>query len=193
MKNPDLDDLFSNASLWRPEADALRKILLCTGLDEAVKWGKPCYSFEGSNICIIQRMKGFLTLLFFKGALLDDPHAVLERQGANSHHGYRMRFTRLQEVNSQKEIIKGLVASSMEVERAGLKTEPSPEPELPDELAQALAVDPELKEAFEKLTPGRRRGYLLHFNDARQSQTRMARIERNRQKILNGKGLQDRD
>lgn len=190
--NPDLNPSFSAARIWRQEAKRLRKILLDAGLSEVRKWSKPCYTHDGRNICIIQRMNDFLALMFFKGALLKDPGGVLEVQGPNSRAGYRIRFTSVDDVASKEKSIIACISEAIDVENAGLKLEKAKELEYPDELVTKFDADPELKAAFDRLTPGRKRGYILHFSDARQSKTRVARIEKYRSHILHGKGLQDR-
>jgi uncharacterized protein YdeI (YjbR/CyaY-like superfamily) len=162
-----------------------------TDLTEELKWGKPCYAYDGKNICIIQRMSGFLALLFFKGALLKDPDDVLEVQGVNSRAGYRMRFSSVQDVAKMAKSIKACVREAIEVETVGLKVEAAPDLEYPEELVDILAEDPELKTAFARLTLGRKRGYVLHFSDAKQPKTRVARIGRCRSRILAGKGFQE--
>jgi len=187
-----IDKLFDNVTQWREEADRLRAILLDCGLTEELKWGKPCYGYDGKNICIIQRMKGFLALLFFKGALLDDPDGLLEAQGPNSRVGYRMRFTDVREVANAAGPIKAYVRQAIEIENAGLTVDKSPDLEYPEELIGRFEQDPDFKAAFDGLTLGRRRGYVLHFRDAKQSKTRAARIDKCRQRILAGKGLHDR-
>lgn len=191
-KDPKVDRLFSNAKLWRQEADTLREILLECGLREEVKWRSPCFAQDGKNICIIQRMNDFLALLFFKGALLKDPDGILERQGPYSRVGYRMRFTSVQDVAKVAASIKAYVREAIEVEEAGLKVERATDFELTEELIRKFAEDPEFEAAFDKLTPGRQRGYVLYFSGAKQSKTRAARIEKCRPKILAGKGFQDR-
>lgn len=186
-----LDKSFGAARLWRQEANELRRILARTGLTEELKWGQPCYTYDGKNICIIQRMNGFLALLFFKGALLKDPDNVLEVQGANSRSGYRMRFTGVRDVAKMAKSVRACVREAIEVEKAGLTVERAPDLEYPEELVDKFAEDPELRAAFDKLTPGRKRGYVLHFSDAKQPKTRVARLERYRSKILTGKGFQE--
>lgn len=190
MTSP-VDDSFRNASTWREEAEKLRKILLDCDLTEELKWGKPCYSFEGSNIAIIQRMKGSLFLLFFKGALLPDHGGRLEKPGPNSRVGRRIRFTSVEDVRESEAIVRASVDAAIQAEKAGLKVETSNELELPDELRNRLDTDPALKMAFDALTPGRQREYVLHISSAKQSTTRAARVERNVQRILDGKGLRD--
>ena len=163
------------------------------GLVEAQKLGKPCYADNGKNICIIQRFKDFLALLFFKGGLLKDPDGILERQGLNSRVGYRVRCTSAQDVRRMAKSIKACVHEAIEVEKAGLKVKQreATEIECPQELFDAFGNGPAFKAAFEGLTPGRQRGYIWHFADAKQSKTRAARIEKYRRKILDGRGLRD--
>ena len=191
-KNPDVDRSLRTSARWREDADALREILLGCGLSEELKWGSPCYAEGGKNICIIQAMKGFLALLFFKGALLKDPDRLLERQGPNSRSGFRMRFTGVRDVVSAKKSIEAYVREAIEVERAGLKVEEETELAYPQELVDRLDGDDALRAAFQELTPGRRRGYVLHFSAAKQSKTRAQRIEKCRRRILDGKGFHDR-
>ena len=187
-----LDKLFSNARLWREEASELREVLLECGLTEELKWRSPCYTSGGKNICIIQRMKDFLALLFFKGALLQDPDGILEVQGAYSREGYRVRFTSVQDVDRLADSVRACVREAIAVEQAGLKVETPPDLEYPQELTDKLDEDPDLGAAFDALTPGRRRGYVLHVAAAKQSKTRTARVDRCRDKILAGKGLLER-
>ena len=191
-RNPSLDKSFNEAKLWRLEANALREVLLQCGMTEELKWGKPCYAHDGRNICIIQRMKGFLALLFFKGALLNDPDDILEVQGPNSRSGYRICFTGVEDVVRREESIKSCVREAIEIEKAGLKVGIAKEINYPAELVDMFAGEPDFKAAFEDLTPGRRRGYVLHFADAKQSKTRMARIEKCRSKIFERKGFLER-
>lgn len=190
----DVDSEFETAGLWHDEALALRAVLKGCGLDEALKWGKPCYSHDGGNICIIQRFRDFLALMFFKGALVDDPDGILAPQGPNSRSGYRVTFNSLEEVEAKADAVRACAASAIEVERRGLKIE-AVEPrdlDLPDELVDAFDTDPDFRAAFEALTPGRQRGYVLHFAGAKQAATRTSRIETSRTSIFRGKGLQDR-
>ena len=191
-RNPEIDESFTNSKRWRQEAEKLREILVECDLTEELKWGTPCYAHDGKNICIIQRMKDFLALLFFKGALLKDPDDVLERQGPNSRSGFRMRFTSVQDVARMAKSIPAYIHEAIEVEKAGLNVETTTDFEYPEELIDKFDDDPDFKAAFDRLTPGRQRGYVLHFSGAKQSKTRSARIEKYRHKILHGKGLQDR-
>ena len=190
--NPEVERAISGSSRWREEAGALRGILLDCGLAEELKWRKPCYLYEGKNICIIQEMKHFLALLFFKGALLKDPDGLLERQGPHSRSGFRMRFTGVREVTEAAGSIRAYVREAIRVEEAGLAVEKGTDPEYPDELVERLDAAPDFRAAFERLPPGRRRFYLIHFSGAKKSRTRAARIERYRRKILDGKGFHDR-
>lgn len=192
MQNPKVDAYLARARLWPTEAAALRRVLLETGLSEELKWGKPCYSHDGRNIAIIQEMKGFLALMFFKGALLRDADRVLEAQGPNSRSARRIRFTSVAQVEALSRTIAALVDEAIDVEDAGTAPEPPPDLVLVDELERRLELDPPLRSAFEALTPGRRREYTLHIGDAKKAATREARIDRCVPLILAGKGLRDR-
>jgi uncharacterized protein YdeI (YjbR/CyaY-like superfamily) len=143
-----IDERFDNAELWPREAKKLREILLKSGLTEELKWGKPCYTHNAKNICIIQRMKGFLALLLFKGALLKDPDGVLEVQGPNSRSGYRTRFNSVQDVASKANAVRACVRQAIEVERAGVKLEDKLDLTYPEELIEILNDDPDFKAAF---------------------------------------------
>jgi uncharacterized protein YdeI (YjbR/CyaY-like superfamily) len=190
--DPDVEAHIERATLWSAEMAAIRPILLGCGLTESIKWGKPCYDHEGANIAILQEMKAFLAVMFFKGALLADPEGVLEEQGPNSRSARRLRITSVDQVARLTDTIEGLVTRALEVEAAGLEVGPAPELVLVAELQDRLDRDPALAEAFEGLSPGRRREYNLHFSDAKQAATRQARVERYAPKILEGKGLRDR-
>ena len=178
--------------VWPEEMSRLRPILLNCGLTEEIKWRKPCYSHEGKNIVILQEMKEFLALMFFKGALLKDPAGVLEDQGPNSRSARRIRFTSVEDVARLADTVKAYVDEAVAIEEAGLKVDPAPEPALVAELQSRLDQDPALKAAFEALTPGRRREYNLYFSGAKQAGTRAARVERYAAKILDGRGFRDR-
>lgn len=188
----DVDTYVENAERWREEMIALRRELLDCGLEEALKWGKPCYARDGENIAIMQPMSRFLALMFFKGALLDDPDGALKAQGPNSRAAKRLEFTEADDIAAAAPQLRALVQSAVEVERSGVQLPPRPELELPEELTEALAADDELSAAFDGLTPGRQRGYVIHIAGAKQSRTRRNRIEKHRQRILAGKGLHDR-
>ena len=189
---PDVDAYLDEAGPWRAEIEALRPILLGAGLTEEIKWGKPCYSHDGKNVVILQEMKDFLALMFFKGALLEDPEAVLVDQGPNTRSAKRIEFGSVDAVDRLSETVRLYVDEAIDVEEAGLEVGPAPEPELVEELVERLEADPALAEAFESLTPGRRREYNLYFSGAKQSTTRAGRIEKYAQQILDGKGMRDR-
>lgn len=190
--NPKIDAYISRSDKWPEEITRLRPILLACGLTEDLKWGKPCYSHGGNNIVIVQEMKEFLSLMFFKGALLNDPDGILVEQGPNSRSARRMEFTSVDDVARLAGTIKKYIAEAIDVEEAGLQPEPAPELVLVQELRDRLDRDPALEAAFESLTPGRQREYNLYFSDAKQATTRTARIEKHMERILAGKGLRDR-
>lgn len=190
--DPEVDAYVARSDAWPAEIAALRPILLGCGLDETIKWHKPCYVHDGANIAIVQEMKDFLALMFFKGALLDDPDGVLESQGPNSRSARRVVMRSVDDVERLTGAIGALIASAVEVEAAGLAIEPTPELIVCDELRDALDADPALASAFESLTPGRRREYDLHISGAKQSSTRRSRVAKVVPRILAGKGLRDR-
>lgn len=191
--NPKVDKFLNRAKEWPEEMEQLRKTCLDCGLTEALKWGKPCYSFRKNNIVIIQPFKKSCALMFFKGVLLEDPEGILEKPGKNSRIARRIPFTCVREIVEMEPTLKAYIAEAIEVEKAGLevdveeKTEP-----VPEEFQKKLDENPALKTAFEALTPGRQRGYLLYFSGAKQSKTRERRVEKYIPNILNGKGLNDR-
>lgn len=190
-KVSDVDAFINNAKSWKEEIQALREILLECGLDEALKWGKPCYIYEGRNLAIIQPFKNMCALLFFKGALFKDAHGLLRSQGQNTQSALRLEFVSCSEI--KKSVIRSYVAQAIEVEKAGLKVDSKTkgELELPEELSRILSKDKKLAKAFFALTPGRQRAYVLHFSGAKQSATRTNRIEKSIPKILAGKGIND--
>ncbi len=190
--NPKVDAFVKRAPRWRQEMDKLREIALDCGLSEDLKWGKPCFSAHWGNIAIIQPFKEHCGFMFFKGALLKDPEGLLERPGENSHVARRLMFSSLEQVARLEPRLRAFIAAAMKAEKAGLKVQvkKSPEP-LPDELGEMFKALPGLKRAFEALTPGRQRAYVLHFSSAKQSATRVSRIEKCVPRILEGKGLMD--
>jgi len=190
--NAKVDAYISRSDKWRDEMTGLRPVLLGRGLTEEIKWGKPCYSHDGKNIAILQEMKDFLSLMFFKGALLDDPEGVLEDQGPNSRSARRIRFTSLDDVDRLTGVVAAYLDEAIEVEDAGLDVGPAPEPDLVAELQARLDRDPALETAFKALTRGRQREYNLYFSSAKQATTREARVEKCVPSILDGKGLRDR-
>jgi uncharacterized protein YdeI (YjbR/CyaY-like superfamily) len=158
------------------------------------KWHKPCYTHAGKNIVIFQPFNDLCALMFFKGALLNDPKALLREQGDNSRSSLRLAFRSVADVTSMKSALRDLVADAIRVQQAGLRVKKPAPPthrDYPDELAALMETDPAFRDAFERLTPGRQRGYLLHFNSAKQSATRTARIERAQDRIMEGFGMHD--
>ena len=187
-----VDAYIDRSDQWPDEMRALRSILLDCGLTEEIKWGKPCYGHDGKNIAIMQEMKGFLALMFFKGALLEDPLGLLHEQGPNSRSAKRFELTSVAQVQELAGTIKDYVEEAVDVERAGLEVPPAPEPDLVEELQRRLEADPELETAFRALTPGRQREYNHYFSDAKQASTRESRIDKYVDKIRAGKGFRDR-
>jgi uncharacterized protein YdeI (YjbR/CyaY-like superfamily) len=190
--NLEIDVYVGRWEKWPDEMTALRPTLLDSGLTEEIKWGTPCYSHDGRNIVILQEMKGFLALMFFKGALLTDPEGVLEEQGPNSKLARRIRFTSVEDVARLTDIVKAYIDEAIRVEEAGLESGAPPELVPVDELQNRLEQDPAFKVAFESLTPGRQREYNLYFSGAKQAKTRTARVEKYAERILDGKGFRDR-
>lgn len=188
----EVEAFVARAKNWQEEIQKLRSILLDCGLEEALKWGKPCYQFEGNKIAIIQPFKGHCALMFFKGALIQDEQGLLRSQGENTQSAMRLEFTGAEQV--KKATVKDYVKKAIAVEKAGLKVDfkAGRDLEHPEELDEILEKDHNLAKAFHALTPGRQRGYLLHFKAAKQSKTRTARIERWAPRILEGKGMHDR-
>jgi uncharacterized protein YdeI (YjbR/CyaY-like superfamily) len=187
-----IDAYIGRSEKWPKEMAELRSILIDCGLSEDIKWGKPCYSHDGSNIAIMQEMKKFLALMFFKGALLSDEDGVLEEQGPNSRSARRMEFTSVDDVRRLSETIAAYVEEAIAVEEAGLDVGPAPEVVLVAELQHRLDNDDALRSAFEALTPGRQREYNMYFSDAKQAATREARVDKYVDKILDGRGFRDR-
>jgi uncharacterized protein YdeI (YjbR/CyaY-like superfamily) len=190
--NPKVDIFLRKAKKWREESEKLRMILLDCPLTEELKWGEPCYTFEGKNIVLIGGFKDYCTLLFFKGALLNDTHGILVAPG-KTQAGRQIRFTGLREIVAMESILKTYIYEAIEVEKAGLKVELKKHYEyiVPEELQKKLDEIPALKAAFEALTPGRQRAYIHHISAPKQSKTRESRVEKCLQQILDGKGLND--
>ncbi|MCB1249478.1 MAG: YdeI/OmpD-associated family protein [Acidimicrobiales bacterium] len=189
--DPKVDAYIDRSTKWPDELAAVRPILLDAGLTEAIKWGKPCYSHGKANIAILQEMKGFLAVMFFKGSLLEDPGGVLVEQGPNSRAAKRIELTSVDGVARLADTIAAYVAEAIDVEEAGLQVAPAPEPALCAELQHRIDTDAAFKAAFEGLTPGRRREYNLQIAGAKQASTREARVEKYAPKILAGKGFRD--
>jgi uncharacterized protein YdeI (YjbR/CyaY-like superfamily) len=191
--NPKVDWYFSKTGEWQKEIQKLRKIILDCDLTEELKWGCPCYMFEKHNIVLIHVFKDYCAVLFFKGALLKDPKGVLVQQTENVQAARQMRFTSLAEVTKMEKTLKAYIYEAVAVEEGGLKVnlKKTSEFKMPEEFQNKLDKSPALKKAFFALTPGRQRGYLLHFSSAKQSKTREARVEKYLAQILDGKGLDD--
>jgi len=191
--NPKVDFFFTQAKQWREEYGQLRKIVLGCGLTEELKWGVPCYTFQESNIVLIHGFKEYCALLFVKGALLKDPAKVLIQQTENVQAARQVRFTHVDEIDELEPVLKAYVHAAIEVEKAGLKVEykQAAEFKIAAEFQKQLEEIPALKTAFEALTPGRQRAYLLYFSTPKQSKTRESRVEKCMPQIIAGKGLND--
>ncbi|MGE5212540.1 MAG: YdeI/OmpD-associated family protein [Nitrospirota bacterium] len=189
--NAKVDEFFKKAKEWREEFEKLRKVCLDCGLTEELKWGKPCYTYRESNIVLIHGFKEYCALLFFKGALLKDPKSILIQQTENVQAARQIRFTNLQQI--KQSVLKSYIKEAIEVEKAGLEVsyKKTSEFAIPEEFQNRLDDSPSLKNAFNALTPGRQRGYVLYFSAAKQSKTREARVEKCLPQILEGKGLND--
>jgi len=191
--NPKVDWYFNKAEKWQEEIKKLRIIILDCQLTEELKWGVPCYTFQKSNIVLIHVFKEYCAILFIKGALLQDVQGLLIQQTENVQAARQIRFTNVQEIVEMEPILKAYIQEAMEVEKAGLKVNYKKATEfiVPEEFISKLEAVPGLQDAFDALTPGRQRAYILHFSAPKQSKTREARIEKWLQQILNGKGLND--
>lgn len=191
--NPKVDGFLRKAKNWKEEFEALREIVLDCDLTEDFKWMHPCYTFEDKNVVIIHGFKEYCALLFHKGSLLKDPHGILIQQTENVQAARQIRFTNVEQIQEMQLMIKEYIYEAIEVEKAGLQVEfkKTKEYTVPEELENKFVEIPELKEAFEALTPGRQRAYLFYFSGAKQSKTRESRIEKYLPNILDGKGLDD--
>ncbi len=177
---------------WSAALSELRRIALETGLEEEYKWSQPTYTFNGKNVFIVSALNDFALLAFFKGSLLKDERELLVAPGANSQASRQFKFTDVKRIRELESTIKAYIYEAVEIEKAGLEVHFKERPEpMPEELEQAMEIDPDLKAAFENLTPGRQRGYILYFSQPKQSQTRINRIEKYRQAIIDGKGMHD--
>ena len=188
----DVDQFVKKSNQWKEEISKLRDILLTTKLEENLKWNLPCYSYNGTNVAIIQPFKACLGMMFFKGTLLKDPKKLLIDNGPNSQAGRRFEFRSVQEIAKMATTIKAYVKEAIAIEESGQKIEfkKNPQP-VPTELTNEFVKRPKLKNAFFSLTPGRQRAYILHFSSAKQSATRQSRIEKCIPRILEGKGISD--
>ncbi|WP_187969544.1 YdeI/OmpD-associated family protein [Aquibium microcysteis] len=191
--DPRIEDFFADAPRWRAELAALRAILLGAGLTEEWKWRSPCYTAGGANVALLWGFKEECRLGFFKGVLLQDPRGILVAPGENSRSSRTLNFTSLAEIRQLEGVIRDYVGEAIDLEKAGRKVElPKDDLAPPPELVAILEVDATLKQAFEALTPGRRRGWILHFAQPKQPATRRSRIEKAAPRILAGKGMHDR-
>jgi uncharacterized protein YdeI (YjbR/CyaY-like superfamily) len=191
--NPKVDDYIQRSEKWQEELKKLRTIILDCQLTEELKWGVPCYTFENSNVVLIHVFKEYCAILFVKGALLKDPIGILIQQTKNTQAARQVRFTDVEEIVEMEAILKAYIIEAIEVEKADLKVDYKKTSEyiIPEEFQNKLNENPALKTAFDALTPGRQRAYLLYFSEPKQSKTREARVEKCIQPILNGKGLND--
>jgi uncharacterized protein YdeI (YjbR/CyaY-like superfamily) len=192
--NPQVDAYLQRATRWRKEIGKLRSILLACDLTEELKWGKPCYTFQNSNVVLILPLKKYCALLFCKGALLKDGEGILIQPGENTQAARQIRFTNLREIVEMTTVLKVYIHNAIEVEKAGLEViyKKTAEFVIPEEFQNKLDEISALRTAFEGLTPGRQRGYLLYFSAPKQSKTRQSRVEKCLPLILRGKGLLDR-
>lgn len=191
-RNPKVDGVLRQERKWHEEFEALRTIILHFPLTEELKWFRPCYTLQNKNVVLIHGFKEYCALMFFKGALLKDPHRILARPG-QLQAGRQIRFANLREIVKMEPIVKAYIHEAIEVEKSGLKVKlkKTADFKIPDELQKKLNEIPALKAAFAALTPGRQRGYIFYFSKPKQSRTREARVEKCVQIILNGKGLND--
>ena len=191
--NPKADFYFSEDKKWHKELVKLRAIALSCGLEEELKWGCPCYTFQDSNIVLIHEFKEYCAFLFFKGAILEDPEGILVQQTENVQAARQIRFTNVKEISKLQSSLKAYIYQAIEVEKAGLKVKlkKSSEFKVAEEFQKKLKEKPALKKAFDGLTPGRQRAYLLYFSAPKQAKTRVARVEKYSKQILQGKGLND--
>lgn len=190
---PTVEELITKNKNWKEELTKLRSIVLSCGLTEEVKWYQPCYSFEGSNILILSCFKEYCGMHFFKGVLLKDEKKILQKIGENSQSAKIVKFTNVQQINELEATLKDYIKEMIELEKSGAKVvfKKIEEQKLPEELEEFFKQDKDFEKAFKSLTPGRQRAYILHFSSAKQSQTRIARIEKVKPQIFAGKGLND--
>jgi uncharacterized protein YdeI (YjbR/CyaY-like superfamily) len=193
QRNPKVDAFLGRAKQWQKEFEKLRSIILDCGLTEELRWGKPCYTFQKTNVVLIHGFKEYCALLFFKGVLLKDPKGILIQQTENVQAARQIRFTHVREIVGRERLLKAYVHEAIEVEKAGLKVnyKKTSDFKIPEEFQNKLDEIPALKTAFKALTPGRQRGYLFYFSAAKQSKTREARVAKWMKQILKGKGLDD--
>ena len=192
--NPKVDGYFDKSEKWRQELNKLRELLLDSPLTEELKWHQPCYTYQGKNVIVLHGLKESCAIGFFKGALLKDVHGVLTKPGPNTRAGRWIKFISLQEIAEMRSILKAYIREAAEVEKAGLKVDLKETKKLsvPEEFQIMLDEFPAFKTAFDALTPGRQRMYLIHFSQPKQSKTRASRVAKYMPHILAGKGFHDR-
>ena len=193
LMNPLVSKVHGEEKRWSAEFEALRKLCLASGLNEELKWGQACYDLDGRNVVLIHGFKDYCALLFMKGALLKDPDGILVRQTKNVQAARQIRFVSLADINKRKAAVRAYIGEAIAIEKSGdkVKMKGVAQFEVPREFQNRLDDDPKLAEAFRALTPGRQKGYLLHFAGAKQSTTRTARVEKHVPRILKGLGLDD--
>ncbi len=191
--NPTVDAVLAKETIWQREFEKLRMIALDCQLSEELKWGQPCYTHQNRNIVLIHGFKEYCAMLFFKGALLNDPSGILIQQTENVQAARQIRFTNVREILAMKTVLKAYIRAAIEIEESGLKVtlKKTSDFNVPEEFQRKLGEIPALKTAFNALTPGRQKTYLLHFSSPKQSKTRESRIEKCLPQILDGKGLND--
>ncbi|MEC0093720.1 YdeI/OmpD-associated family protein [Paenibacillus macquariensis] len=191
--NPKVDEYLNKSKKWKEEYEKLRTIVLDCELTEEFKWMHPCYTLENKNIVLIHGFKEYCAILFIKGSLLKDANGILIQQTENVQAGRQIRFTNVQEIVEMEATLKAYIYEAIEVEKSGLEVDfkKNEEYTIPEEFQNKLDEIPALKTAFEALTPGRQRAYIFHFTQPKQSKTRVSRVEKYMQQILNGKGLND--
>ncbi|MGC1388201.1 MAG: DUF1801 domain-containing protein [Steroidobacteraceae bacterium] len=191
--NPQVSKVHGKEKRWSAEYAALRQLCLASGLTESLKWGQACYDLNGSNVVLIHGFKNYCALLFMKGALLEDPKGILIQQTKNVQAARQIRFATLAAINKQKAVVKAYIREAIALEKSGAKVQmkSAAQFKVPEEFQERLDSEPNLAEAFHALTPGRQKGYLLHFAAAKQSVTRTARVEKHAPRILKGMGLDD--
>ncbi|MEO8241505.1 MAG: YdeI/OmpD-associated family protein [bacterium] len=192
--NPAVDPYFAKDRAWKPEQIKLRALCLASGLVEELKWYHPCYTLDGTNVCLIHAFKDYCAILFHKGVLIDDPENILIQQTENVQAGRQLRFTSLAQIEQMEPTIAAYIDAAIAVEKSGAKVpmKETKDFDMPEELVNRLDADPEFAAAFHALTPGRQKGYILNFSAAKQAKTREARIEKAVPRIMAGKGLDDR-
>ena len=191
--NPKVDEYLRRAEKWRKEFERLRTIALGCELTEELKWGQPCYTLQNKNIVVIQGFKDYCAILFFKGALLKDAEGLLVKPGEHTQASRQIRFSNVQEIVRLQRVLTAYIHQAIDVEKAGLKVtlRKTADLEMPEEFQTKLDESPALKKAFCALTPGRQRGYLFYFSQAKQAKTRESRVDECSGQILKGKGLRD--